>query len=53
MAAYPDTLLTPGHPPMSLALTHFAVGAIGATLSISYLFPDRTYTRTLVVASGT
>jgi len=37
---------------MSLALTHFAVGAIGATCLISYLLPDRTYTRTAIIASG-
>lgn len=35
-----------------MALTHFAVSAIGATLILSYLLPHRRYTRTLIIASS-
>ncbi len=37
---------------MSLALTHFAFGAICATLIISYGLPAQKYSRTLIIASG-
>ena len=36
-----------------MALTHFAFGALCATLIVSYLLPDRKYPRTLIIASGT
>lgn len=37
---------------MAMALTHFAFGAICATVLVSYLFPESRYPRTVIVASG-
>lgn len=37
---------------MAMALTHFAFGAICATLIISYLLPDLKYARTVIMTSG-
>ena len=35
-----------------MALTHFAFGAVCATLLISYLLPEQKYSRTLIIGSG-